>query len=156
MASGVGLRRSNHKTAEQRRRDILKQAFECVRQALPNTEPTATKLDILSNGAPSSPYVFDEAHGGLTPGKTPPYPSLLRCAAHAYIVQLQRRIRTLEKEANLEPTVPPTSPPAFQLQSPLMTPLTTPLSTPLQKPIPSSLPAGPAATEGAPLAGASS
>jgi len=81
---------------------------------------------------------------------------VLWCAAHAYIVQLQRRIRTLEKEANLEPTVPPTSPPAFQLLSPLMTPLTTPLSTPLQKPILSNLPTGPAATEGAAPSGASS
>jgi len=71
VASGVGLRRSNHKTAEQRRRDILKQAFECVRQALPDTEPTATKLDILSNGAPSPAFSLGEANGGLTTAIAP-------------------------------------------------------------------------------------
>ena len=53
VVTGVGQRRQNHKTAEQKRRDIQKTAFDAVRSLLPNTDSSANKIDILRRGSQS-------------------------------------------------------------------------------------------------------
>ena len=48
IVSNSELRRSNHKLAEQRRRDLIKKCFESIKNLLPNIEEKVpSKLHIL-------------------------------------------------------------------------------------------------------------
>jgi len=49
---GVGQRRITHKTAEQKRRDCLKESYELLRSVLPNPQETSalSKVELMRRG----------------------------------------------------------------------------------------------------------